>query len=246
MNERASTLSSVFALIGAGLLIGIGLYCGHASYVGVVAHDALAQQAALPARLIKADRDTVTRETKQLGEALRDWQALDPDDPAVAEWLGGYYAQTARDASSHDVISSHWKMAHEQYSKATVLRPTSPYAWANRAWSRYYLGLIDAEFYAALDNAIRLGPWEREVQLVVVDLGLGLWPVMPSDLRVKILGMVHRGQRRYAQDFIKIATRYGRLAEVCDFEKLATLPACKAAAHSAGASDANAAVGVVK
>jgi len=246
VQERTSAIGRACALIGAVVLIGIGLYCGRTTYVGVLAHNALAQQAALPARVVKADRVTAVKEAQQLGEALRRWQELDPNDPALAEWLGGYYALTVRDGPTGDVVGGQWKMAHEQYSKAVVLRPTSPYAWANRAWARYHLGLLDAEFYAALENAIRLGPWEPKVQLVVVDLGLGLWPVMPPDLRVKILGMVQRGQRRYAQHMIDIATRYGRLAEVCGFEKLATLPACKATAGSPSALKAPMAVGAVK
>lgn len=232
----------VIALIGAALLLCIGLFCGRAMYVGWVAHDALAEQAALPARLARADHATAVRETQQLGASLRRWQALDPNDPAVAEWLGGVYTITARGAPTAEAAAVEWKAAHEQYSMAVVLRPTSPYAWANRAWARYHLGLLDAQFYAALENAIRLGPWEREVQLVVVDLGLGLWPVMPSDLRLKVLGMVQRGQRRYAQNMVDIAARYGRLAEVCTFERLATLPACKAAALSANTPDAPVAV----
>ncbi len=236
----------VIALIGALALLATSLYCGRAVLVGWVAHDALAEQAALPARLAKADRDAVVRETQQLGASLRRWQALDPNDPAVAEWLGGYYTITARNAPTAEAVAVEWRAAHEQYSKAVVLRPTSPYAWANRAWARYHLGLLDAEFYAALENAIRLGPWEREVQLVVVDLGLGLWPLMSPDLRVKILGMVQRGQRRYAQNMIDIATRYGRLPEVCTVEKLAALPACKAAAHSPNTPAAPVAAGAAK
>lgn len=236
----------VIALIGALALLGIGLFCGRAVVVGWVAHDVRSEQAALPARLAKADHDTAVRETQQLGASLHRWQELDPHDPEVAEWLGDHYTITARNAPTPEAVAVEWRAAHEQYSKAVVLRPTSPYAWANRAWARYHLGLLDAEFYAALDNAIRLGPWEREVQLVVVDLGLGLWPVMSPELRVKILGMVQRGQRRYAQNMIDIATRYGRLAEVCTFEKLAALPACKAAANFPNTPDALVAAGATK
>ena len=87
-------------------------------------------------------------------------------------------------------------------------------------------GQLDTELYVALQNAINLGPWEPEVQFVVVDLGFALWDEMPIDLRPQILALAENGQRRYAAQIVAIAQKRGRLTEVCKLEKLATLPAC--------------------
>ena len=108
------------------------------------------------------------------------------------------------------------------------MRPTSPYSWANLAWTKFHLKQIDAEFYLALDSAIRLGPWEPEVQFVVVDLGFALWQQLPAEMRPKILAIAQNGQRRYGTQIAAIAHQRGRLADVCKFEKLATMPVCKA------------------
>jgi hypothetical protein len=161
-------------------------------------------------------------------EALRQAQRLDPANPTTAEELGSLYALNVREMGG--VTGSQRAKSLEQYARAAVMRPTSPYSWANLAWTQYYLGQVDAEFYRALDSAIRLGPWEPEVQFVVVDLGLALWQEMPADLRPRILAVAQHSQMRYAPQILAIARKRGHLREVCGFEKLAKLAACKAMA----------------
>jgi hypothetical protein len=89
------------------------------------------------------------------------------------------------------------------------------------------LGQVDAEFYLALQSAINLGPWEPEVQFVVVDLGFALWEQMPTDFQPQVMTLAQNGQRRYATQIVAIAQRRGRLPEACKIEKLAAMPACK-------------------
>ena len=221
------------ALAAALILLLLCVFSARWGVADLVAVDALSTQALLQA---KATRAGVAIDAQAANEVLASltWaQSIDPGNPAMAEHLGGAYTidvQDKREAAPPGAVMRQWPQSFEQYSRAVVLRPTSPYSWANRAWTKYYLGQVDNELYAALQNAINLGPWEPEVQFVVVDLGFALWDEMPIDLRPQVLTLAQNGVRRYAAKIIAIAQKRGHLADVCKFEKLAPLPACKSVA----------------
>ncbi|MCY7388509.1 MAG: hypothetical protein LH481_10665 [Burkholderiales bacterium] len=192
----------------------------------------MSTQALLQATATQSGASVDAKEASEVVASLLRAQRIDPGNPATAEHLGGAYTidvQSRREAGPKSALTRQWPQAFEQYSRAVVLRPTSPYSWANRAWTKYYLGQIDRDLYVALQNAINLGPWEPEVQFVVVDLGFALWEEMPVDLRPQVLALAQNGVRRYGAQIIAIAQKRGHLADVCKFEKLASLPACKSA-----------------
>ena len=194
----------------------------------MIAANASAQQIDLQKRAPQTVDLIGAREVQTVGDALHHAQRVDPLNPNTAEQLGSHYALSVRDTDIVGNVDSHWATARHHYANAVVMRPTSPYSWANLAWAKFHLKQIDAEFYRALDSAIRLGPWEPEVQFVVVDLGFALWDQLPAEMRPKILTIARNGQRRYATQIAAIAEQRGRQAEVCKFEKLATMPVCKA------------------
>lgn len=177
-------------------------------------------------------RDRLTRtgglpsmvEWQETAAELAQARRLDPANPRMAEQEGQLYLATVKDGTR---IKDFGLRAIAPFAEAVALRPSSPYAWSNLAWAKYYVGQVDKMFFAALSNAARLGPWEKEVQLQVVDLGLALWNEMPAAARGEVLATARNAQRRFAAEVVAIAQRRGRLAEVCGFEQTATKPACK-------------------
>ena len=215
------------AVIGACMLIGVCVLCAQRGLADLVVIDASARQLALQQEMARTGELATAGEVRSVAESFLRAQSLEPGNPATAEQLAGLYTLNARNPETGGAIGPQWAKGREQYASAVLMRPTSPYSWANLAWTKYYLGQVDAEFYHALDVAIRLGPWEPEVQFVVVDLGLALWEEMPAELQPKVLAMAENGQRRYAKQIVEIAQKRGRLAQVCGFEKLVKMAVCK-------------------
>ena len=215
------------AACAAILLTGAGYFCAHRGSSALVVANAAVLQIDLQTRASRTVGTIEAREVQAVGDALHHAHNLDPSNPNTSEQLGSHYALSVRDVYAAGNVSSHWAKARQHYASAVVMRPTSPYSWANLAWTKFHLQQIDAEFYRALDSAIRFGPWEPEVQLVVVDLGFALWEQLPADMRPKILAIARNGQRRFATQIAAVAKQRGRLADVCRFDKLATMPVCK-------------------
>ncbi len=219
------------AVVVASLLIGACIVCARWGIADRIASDATMRQMGLQAHAARTGEALSSRDAGALVESFLLAQHLDPANPGLAEQLGGVYALDVREEGADNTIHRQWQKSLAQYSKAVVMRPTSPYSWANRAWTKYYLGEVDDHFYQALVNAIRLGPWEPEVQFVVADLGFALWDKMPVELRPEVLALAQNAQNRYPGQIALIAKKRGRLAEVCHFEKLASTPICKTPAQ---------------
>lgn len=149
---------------------------------------------------------------------------IDPVNPAWIERNGNLLAWRVRDG---ETIRTQYAETRDRFAEAVVAMPSSGYAWANLAWVKYQLGEIDARFFGALEQAARLGPWEPEVQVAVVDLGFAAWDEMPASLRATVRQMAENGSRRNAQGILTISAGRGRLTEVCGFEKLSSMAECR-------------------
>ena len=156
--------------------------------------------------------------------ALELARRLDEINPRYAELLGQIDATVA---ISGDVVKGFDARSLDYFAEAVVRRPSSPYAWANLAWAKYQVGQIDHVLMTALAQAARLGPWEKEVQFVVVDIGLALWAEIPVTLQTAVKNTTRNAKRYWPNEVATIAERRGRLAEVCGFEQTAVTPACK-------------------
>lgn len=221
------TAGPILPCIGALLLIGVCVICARWGLADRIVVDASERQSALQERIARTGEPADAREVASLADAFLLAQRFEPGNPDIPEQLGGLYALKVRDGSAGGVTGNQGANALEQFSSAVAMRPSSPYAWANLARIKYAQGQVDDVFYRALDNAMRLGPWEREVQFTVVDLGFALWDKAPTALRPQILSVVQNGLTRDAAQILAIAQKRGRLAEVCKFEKLASVAACK-------------------
>ena len=224
---HSTTAGLILPSIGALLLIGVCVLCARWGLADRIIVDAIERQSALQERIARTGEPADAREVASLVDAFLLAQRFEPGNPGIPEQLGALYALKVRDGGASDVIHNQGANALEQFSRAVEMRPSSPYAWANLARIKYDQGQVDDVFYRALDNAMRLGPWEREVQFTVVDLGFALWDKAPTALRPQILSVVQNGLTRDAAQILAIAQKRGRLAEVCKFEKLASVAACK-------------------
>jgi hypothetical protein len=174
-------------------------------------------------------------------DSLRQAQALEPQNPAwmeaksrllsmpVGSENSSTYAVTAmasRTISAADKAMPNQHDAIAEQLNAIASRPVSAYSWANLVALKYQAGQIDSAFYGALENAAKLGPWEPEVQFVVIDLGFAMWDEMPKSVQPVIDKMVANASLRYAVHVAEIAAKRGRLSLVCSSEKLAKMKIC--------------------
>lgn len=148
-----------------------------------------------------------------LARALR----LDPRNPAIAESSGLLHSLRVQEGSGSGVFQEEALVFFEE---AVVLRPTSPYTWANIALTRYRLGRTDAKFMAALSRAQGLGPWEPEVQLIAADFGLAMWDEMDAAGRAGLTATLARGAKRQGAQVVRLAEKRGRLTLVCEMPEL--------------------------
>jgi hypothetical protein len=136
--------------------------------------------------------------------ALEDWQnvrgvlvgARDarPDLPDAHEQLARLYALRAGDRDDARAMVM-LREARASYEQALRLRPASPYTWSGLA---YVTHRDEAAFAKAFERADTLGPWEGQVQLTLMQVGLQRWERLDGDLRERTrmaarraLGMMH-------------------------------------------------------
>ncbi|MCF8179430.1 MAG: hypothetical protein K9J74_13045, partial [Sulfuritalea sp.] len=81
--------------------------------------------------------------------------------------------------------------ARELFTQAAVRRPTSERAWSSVAAIRFILGEVDTDFSTALRLALRQGPWNPEIQMNAIRIGLASWDVLPSDLKTTLRKAIH-------------------------------------------------------
>jgi hypothetical protein len=82
--------------------------------------------------------------------------------------------------------------ARDRYRHVVMLRPTWELAWANLAVSKVVLGEVDREFFAAMELALRHGPWNQDVQMNIIRTGLSVWPLLPLPLQSQLRQAIYR------------------------------------------------------
>jgi hypothetical protein len=149
-------------------------------------------------------------------EALRSALKLAPEDPSLHDHLGVAYEVASATFSPGGRWNVYREFSLVHFRQATVLRPTSPYSWANVALTKYGLGQRDDELYRALAAAMRLGPWEPGVQLITSDLGLLLWEDLAPALKEQVRANWIRTAHRQADPLARLALTRNRLGLLCN------------------------------
>jgi polysaccharide biosynthesis protein VpsP len=145
---------------------------------------------------------------------------LEPNNPKIHEILAlaieGRFSHLAPNDAEANVYR---KLALEHYRKSVLLRPVWPYAWKKLTVVKYRLGQIDGEFYEALHNAVRLGPWEPVIQRMVVEVGLINWLVLSKSDRNFILKTISRALEKQPEETLIIAQKHKLLDIICLLNK---------------------------
>jgi hypothetical protein len=148
--------------------------------------------------------------------SLRQALVLEPSNPLYVEQFARLEELRALQMRRGDPAASealHLSLA--RYHDAVLMRPGSPYVWASVAMLKARLDQLDFEFYRALERAGRLGPWEPQVQIAMIDVGLATWPVLARTGKNAVLGALERALLRQATEVKRIAAAHGTLTLVC-------------------------------
>ena len=114
------------------------------------------------------------------------------------------------------------------YRDLMMLRPAWPYYRADFAVAKARAGEFDAEFELALKEAMRLGPWEKDVLDKVARLGWLYRPGLNPSLQQQVDMNLARYVSAYPWDVIRWGEQEGHLPQLCLlFTELARLGSCR-------------------
>lgn len=109
--------------------------------------------------------------------------------------------------------------ALESFRQAAPLRPASGYIWANIALKRYMLGHVDSEFTHALEQTLRWAPWQPQMQLTGIQLGLATWQELEPATQQRVAEAIRRQVEWKMVDqkpaLISLLRGYGRMELGC-------------------------------
>jgi hypothetical protein len=149
-------------------------------------------------------------------DSMRQALELEPSNPHFVEQSARLQELRALGLQQRDpALREELRQSLAQYRNAAAMRPGSPYVWASIAMLKARLNDMDFEFYGALERAGRLGPWEPQVQVAMVDVGLATWAWLARPGRDLVLGALERGLLRQAAEIRRIAAIHGSLPQVC-------------------------------
>ena len=92
--------------------------------------------------------------------------SLHHDSARALEW------HTFRRNPSGEAAQAQMLAALREFRRAARLRPMWPYTWSAIGRLKLRLDQLDEEFDTAVERAVRLGPWEPEVQLAMAEIRL--------------------------------------------------------------------------
>ena len=142
--------------------------------------------------------------------------AITPSSAWALEQMGALQFGRVRSATDPQIAVAAARAAYVNFKKALGQHPTSPFAWANLAMAKAYLGEIDAELFDALTRSAEFGPWEAPAQFTALLVGLGVWNQASPAQREMILAIRDRAVMRNADKVNEIAKGFNRLDLMCD------------------------------
>jgi len=138
-----------------------------------------------------------------------------PNNPWPLEEMGTLQLRALRAARDPQLAAAAARSAQLNFRMALLERPTSPFAWANFALSKLYLGEQDDALFRALERAEELGPWEPEAQQTVIFVGLTVWDRLNPAQQAAVVRAMQRGAQRNPAKIAEIATAFARIDLFC-------------------------------
>jgi hypothetical protein len=182
-----------------------------------------------------ASRKPAMTEIRRAAKYFSDSRDYVPDNPWAIEGLGALDLAKMRASRIPREALAYARDARARARQALLLRPTSPFLWANLALTKLYLDEIDGELLSALRHADELGPWEPTVQQTVLFVGLAAWQDLDPGMQQTLVRAIERGASRNAGKMFEIVKSYARFDLVCAIEKYEKIagPDCRKAAENA-------------
>lgn len=132
--------------------------------------------------------------------------AIAPRNAEYHETLGSLdYALSLVEERSDEARARSLASSLDRFREATRHARTSPYAWGNLMLTKARAGELDAEFGAALQNAARYGPFEPNVQGMIIGAGLANWARLDANQRAVVAATVDRAWETNAGTIVREA-----------------------------------------
>ena len=136
---------------------------------------------------------------------------INPRSPDIQERYGRILEwKTEGRPPWREDVQQDLQAALTRFQKANALRPAWPYSWVAVARIKLKLLELDDLFLHALQRALDLGPWEPEVQLAAVEIGLLSWDVLDDALRKGIEESFSRSLKSQPREVIALAVNLGK------------------------------------
>jgi hypothetical protein len=206
--NRTSAISGFFAMVLMAGLLTVTYFAGRRGLADVVAQEPRYEIERW--RIGKSAPDSVRLNALQ-AELHKAWN-LDPGNPNLLDDLGRFHAaRVARDQPYDMLVRESRQQSLTYFRRALELRPTSGHAYVNIALSKFRLGEIDQEFTWSLEQALYRSPWEPQVQLIAIELGIASWQALSDSTRQKLQQAIHaQGQWKLADQKPQLLTLFKR------------------------------------
>jgi hypothetical protein len=201
---RAAFLFLAAALLGAGIYSAALRGWADANYTSA--------RLALEAGKGKPSAGALATARAAIDEALR----FEPSNPHYVEQSALLRERQALALGRDDPQSR--RLLGESladFRAAARMRPGSAYAWAGIAVLKLRLRELDEEFHGAIERAVRLGPWEAQVQAAIAQVGLAAWRRLAPAVQAQVIGMLERGLLRQEAEIRRVASAHDSIALVC-------------------------------
>lgn len=155
-----------------------------------------------------------TRVMQNLTESLR----YSPNNAWALEAMGAFQLRRKSVATDPAVAAAAVRSANTYLHLTLIERPTTPTAWAYLALSEFHLHDLEEDLFAALRHADELGPWEPEIQYLVIFVGLAAWDKLGADQRAAMVRTLERAMRRNAPKVTELVKSFNRFDLLCDIK----------------------------
>lgn len=173
------------------------------------------------------DADTLARTQRNLDAALR----LTPENAWALQMTTAWKLRTSLLPADAATVEAEVRAALASVRATLRQRPSYPQAWAQLASLKMRLGERDEELWTAMTQADKLGPWETDVLMTIMAVGLPLWSQADEAMRSRLQGAMERAARRNLERATFLATVLRRMDVFCSL-KYVKLQAAKACAAS--------------
>ena len=130
---------------------------------------------------------------------------LDPFNSAAVNTLG--YLHEARSAEEDRVVQP--EEAIDCYRRATALRPAAADGWTSLTRLKLEQGALDEELAVGMQTVLMLGPWDKSVQLTILEAALPAWQALSAELRSTLRSSVDRGLQTDPAIVMDLVEEYG-------------------------------------